>query len=232
MNLRPIDHHDKNSSGLPVLQNVSGDSPAEAPTSGCCGLRRVFTPGAAMRMMFATTLAALAAAGYFAGVASGLRTGSDSVAAWEGLPPGVGFPPGIDATGAVSSDKYSIATGLISEEVEGFFVLDHNSGVLQCIVFNPRVGKFMANFTVNAGEMLGTGTKGAQYLMVTGHTDMSLAGRGAVLSPSLVYVLNTANGNYAAFSIPFDRQVGIRNRPQQGVLIPVGTGTASVVPTR
>lgn len=177
--------------------------------------------------MFAVTLAALAAAGYFAGVASTLRT-----EATAGQNDPLQFPSTIDAIGAVTSEKYSIATGVISEEAEGFFVLDHNSGLIQCSVFYPRVGKFLGTFTGNASELIGAGGKGGGYMMVTGNADMTRGGRGAHIAPTLVYVLNTATGNFAAFAVPFNRQAASTGQPQTAPLIPMGTGTASVVPTR
>ncbi len=216
----PLDAADSAVDHLPV-----------GPSAGCCtlaGLRRCLTVGnLAMAAMFAVTLAALAAAGYFAGLASGLR--NDSLA---GLSTQLQFPTTIDAIGAVTSEKYSIATGVISEEAEGFFVLDHNSGLIQCSVFYPRVGKFLGTFTGNASELVGAGSKGGGYMMVTGNADMTRGGRGAHIAPTLVYVLNTATGNFAAFAVPFNRQLASTGQPQTAPLIPMGTGTASVVPTR
>ncbi len=179
-----------------------------------------------MAAMFAVTLGALAAAGYYAGVASTLR--SEATASSDALQ----FPTTIDAIGAVTSEKYSIATGVISEEAEGFFVVDHNSGLIQCSVFYPRVGKFLGTFTGSASELVGAGGKGGGYMMVTGNADMTRGGRGAHIAPTLVYVLNTATGNFAAFAVPFNRQAASTGQPQQAPLIPMGTGTASVVPTR
>jgi hypothetical protein len=178
--------------------------------------------------MACVTIVSLATAGYFAGVSSASRGDKHSVASKFPFP----LPETIDAVGAVSSEKFSIATGVVSEESEGFFVLDHNSGVVQCNVFYPRVGKFMASFTGNAGELVGAGGKGGSYLMVTGQADMSRGARPGVLAPTLLYVLDTSSGNYGVFSIPFDRQALAQGRPQQGLMIPMGTGTAAVVPTR
>lgn len=231
MNTQPTQSsHASSFRQLPV-----NDSAAESPADGvssCCSLAgltsRLGSRGVAMPAMLAVTLFALAAAGYFAGVASGLKNNSQHASASDSLV----FPATIDATGAVASENYSIATGLVSEEAEGFFVLDHNSGLLQCSVFYPRVGKFLGNFTGNAGELVGAGGKGGSYMMVTGQADMTRGGRGGQIAPTLVYVLNTANGNFAAFAIPFDRQASVTGRPQQAGLIPMGTGTASTVPTR
>ncbi len=46
---------------------------------------------------------------------------------------------------AVVSEKFSIATGPVADDSEGFFMLDHNSGLLQCQVIYPRLGQVGAN---------------------------------------------------------------------------------------
>lgn len=203
---------------LDAAESLDG-SQCGSPIACCAGWK------VAIVVMTLVTAGGIAAAGYFAGVAS--KTRSDSVAAFP-FP----MPSSIDATSAVSSDKFSIATGVISEEAEGFFVLDHNSGILQCSVFYPRAGQFMANYTANVGDLIGAGAKGGSYIMVTGQADLTRGGRGAAMAPTLVYVLNTTTGNYGVLSVPFDRQAAVTNRPQAGLMIPVSTGTASVIPTR
>jgi hypothetical protein len=207
-----------------------GSDFAAGESTGCCALSslagRLPLPSVTTAAMATAALLALSVAGYFAGVASELRR--TTVPQSQSLT----FPASIDATAAATSEKYSIATGVVSEEAEGFFVLDHNSGLLQCSVFYPRVGKFLGSFTVNAGELVGAGGKGGGYIMVTGQADMTRGGRGAQIAPTLVYVLNTASGNFAAFAVPFNRQAANTGQPQQAALIPMGTGTASVVPTR
>jgi len=182
----------------------------------------------ALGAMACVTIVSLATAGYFAGFSAAKQGSAQAVADAFPFP----IPKTIDAVASDTGDKYSIATGIVSDEAEGFFVLDHNSGVVQCTVFYPRVGKFLATFTGNAAELVGAGGKGGSYLMVTGQADTSRGARPGAFAPTLLYVLNTASGNYGVFSIPFDRQALAQGRPQQGVLIPVGTGTAAVVPTR
>ncbi len=167
------------------------------------------------------SLGLLVAAGYLAGR---LTT---PVAELAGHP----FPSTIDAVGSASDDKFSVATGVVSEQAEGFFVLDHNSGIVQCHVYYPRNGQFLASFTGNVGEMLGGG-KGARYLMVTGQTDMTRGARSMSLSPTLLYVLNTTNGTYGVFAVPFDHQALSQGRPQAGLLLPMGKGTTNLIPVR
>ena len=138
-----------------------------------------------------------------------------------------GFPF-IGATASATSEKYSIATGDISEDSEGLFVLDHNSGLLQCSVIYPRVGQFMASFSTNVAEALGTGGKGGEYIMVTGHVEFPRASNRPAAS-TVAYVMDTATGNYACYGIPFDHTLVARNQPQQGLMVLISTGSANPV---
>ncbi len=136
--------------------------------------------------------------------------------------------PPIDATAAVSSEDFSIATGQVSGEAEGLFVLDHNSGLLQCAVIYPRVGQFAANFTTNVSDALANRGKGGQYMMVTGHADFRESSNNPI-GRSVVYVLDSATGNYACYAIPFNRVMMNANQPQAGPLRLIAVGSASPV---
>jgi hypothetical protein len=196
---------------LPTVPSV-----ASGPAACCCpGLQGM------ARLLGVALIAGLV--GYWA---ASWKTGRD---------PGWGADlPVIDASAAASDEKFSVATGLVSEDAEGFFVLDHATGILQCRVYSPRFETLNAAYTANVGDLLAAGGKGGSYLMVTGQSDMTRGQRAAQLAPTVVYVLNTATGNFAGFAIPFDRQAAVSGRPQQGVLIPIPAlaGTAAVVPTR
>ncbi|TVP97486.1 MAG: hypothetical protein EA381_14915 [Planctomycetaceae bacterium] len=203
---------------LPLL-NETENSPA-CPSCCCPGWRWI---GALLAIVSIASLG-----GFWLG-----RTERDAAAA----PPVASLPAGLpilDATAAVSSERYSIATGIISDESEGFFVLDHSTGILQCRVYSPRMEAFNATYTANVAEALAVGGKGGGYLMITGVADMTRGRRAAQIAPLVVYVLHTATGNYGAFAVPFDRQAAVSGRPQVGTLIPIptGMGTASVLPTR
>ncbi|MEM9588552.1 MAG: hypothetical protein AAGA03_14805 [Planctomycetota bacterium] len=134
--------------------------------------------------------------------------------------------PPIHATSAVSSEKFSMATGAVSDRAEGLFLLDHNSGLLQCTVVYPRVQQFRGNFQANVSAALGTAGKGGRYVMTTGVADIP-RGSGAQFAPTLVYVLDTATGNYACYAIPFSQTMMNANKAQQGALQLLATGTAN-----
>jgi len=203
------------------------DLPINDPTSqatGCCGWKTLTNQRSFQVGLLATTLIAVVTAVYFAGVASEARRSASTApvsADWTTFPIA-------NATAAVSSEKFSLATGPISEQSEALFVLDHNSGLLQCSVMYPRMGRFMATFTTNVGEALGLDAKGGSYMMVTGTADLPRSSNRP-LGMSLVYVMDTATGNFACYGVPFDRVAMNANRPQQGTLFLVGQGSANPV---
>ena len=182
------------------------------PRVRCCDLQR-----AGIAFLAVVTLISVGIASYFAG-----RNQSPLNQELSELPL-------LNAAAAVSGEKYSIATGIVSEEADGFFVLDHNSGLLQCNVIYPRTGgKFMARFSTNVNEAVGTGAKGGKYMMLTGRAQFPRASNNPAAA-TVVYVMDTATGNYACFGIPYDRVVANANRPQQGAMRLLTTGTANPV---
>ncbi|MEM9828927.1 MAG: hypothetical protein AAF958_20235, partial [Planctomycetota bacterium] len=134
--------------------------------------------------------------------------------------------PLMDAASAVVSDKFSVATGPVSEDGDGFFMLDHNSGLLQCQVIYPRTGLIGATFQTNVGEALGTGGKGGDYLMLTGRVNFPRASNRPA-GNCVVYVMDTTTGSFACFGVPFNNVMVNSNRPQQGAMVLIARGSAN-----
>ncbi len=169
--------------------------------------------------LIATTIIASLAAVYFAGAAS--RANPPANLTWKGLPIA-------NATAAVSSEKFSMCTGPLADTNEALFVLDHNSGLLQCSVLYPRIGRFMASYTVNVADALGMEAKGGGYMMVTGTSDF-LSASNRPIGRSVVYVLDTTTGNYACYGVPINQNAMKANQPQQGVLFLISQGAANPI---
>lgn len=144
------------------------------------------------------------------------------------LPPWGLSPIPLNASATDSGQEFAIATGPVSDEADGFFVLDFATGQLTCSVLYPRTKVFGANFATNVKEFLpGDPAKGgSKFLLVTGRADMGQGGNG------IVYVLDTVSGGYAAFGVPFNRSMVAGNRPQANPLVLISKGTARGVPDR
>lgn len=174
------------------------------------------------------TVASLFVATYFVGQAHALRQ-NEQAAREIGNPLGLKLPT-MDATAAVTSEKFSMATGFVSDRAEGLFVLDHNSGLLQCSVMYPRVGQFLGLFTINVKDTLGT-AKGGEYMMATGMVDVPQSNNNPVAT-SVIYVLETNTGKFACYYIPFNQTLMNARKPQQGSLGLLGVGSADPVVDR
>ena len=111
----------------------------------------------------------------------------------------------LHASATHGSDNFAIATGDISDGVEGIFFLDFLTGELQCHVLNPRTGALGGMFKHNVVADLGIERgKKPQYLMVTGRA--SFRGSGVRPADSVVYVVDGNTGNFAAYILPWNRQ--------------------------
>ena len=206
-------------------QTTLPQSPDDAirPSVCCPGLTKF-----AFAALAIATVASIATAAYFAGRNESLtqhidakQISGDSSASIAGLPI-------LNATAAVTSEKYSIATGSMSDDADGLIVLDHNSGLLQCSIIYPRIGRFMAQYSINVVEALGSRGKGGSYMMLTGHADFPRSSNRPAAS-TVIYVIDTATGNYACYGVPFNRVASNSNQPQKGTLVWIASGTANPV---
>ena len=133
----------------------------------------------------------------------------------------------IRADSAASNDAFAMATGLVDQDVEGLFTLDFFSGELQCVVLNRRTGKFNGLFKANVTADLGIG-QNTSYLMTTGR--MYTPGQQG--GNSIVYVMDTTSGNFAAYGVPWRIELASRGRAQSGALTLVDVGKARNTPIR
>ena len=198
----------------------------QAGGGSCCSLSRFATP-----LMVLLTVLSLSTTAFFVGrqtkIAAAEKADPLQKFDWEST----GLP--LDATASVIGEKYSMATGFVSEDVEGLFVLDHNSGLLQCNVIYPRMARagIMGQFSINVADALGTGGKGGEYMMLTGVVQFPRASNNP-MAGTVVYVMDTASGNYAGFGIPFNRAVMNANKPQQQPMFVVLNGSANPIVDR
>jgi len=123
-----------------------------------------------------------------------------------------------------------MATGPISDGVEGLFLLDFLSGEVQCWVPNPRTGQlgglYKHNVLVDLGMEAGSATK-PSFVMVTGAFNIR-TGFGGTMRPAecLLYVGDVNSGAWVAYGIPWDRTVANFGAMQAGKFVKYGQGKA------
>lgn len=204
------------------------DSSGDETPQGCCVWGNAWNQvkrNALVSGAVGLAIASLFVAAFFAGKSASLENQTSAKSAFT--VPGMTLPT-INATAAVTSEKFSMCTGPVSERSEALFVLDHNSGLLTCNVMYPRQAQFLGKFQVNVKEHLGSGAKGSSYMMTTGLVDVPQSSTRPV-ALSVVYVLDTTSGAYACFGIPFNRVMMNGGQLQNGVLFPIAAGNADPV---
>ncbi len=123
----------------------------------------------------------------------------------------------LHATASHGSTNVAVATGQVSEDAEGIFILDYLTGNLQCRVFYPRMQRFGGKFGTNITAQL-PGTKNAEYLLVTGNSNTTQVTGQARPAGCIVYVVDTKSGLFAAYSLPWNRQAEMAGEPQEGMI--------------
>ena len=133
----------------------------------------------------------------------------------------VSFHP--DATSMGKS--ISVATGWVTDSVEGIFVLDHLTGNLQCWVMNSRSGEIGGVFRGNVTAALGLQAKAdPDYVIATGRFDFSNFREGNFkYAKCICYVGESSSGKILAYSFTYDPTTGARGLPQLGDLNLIAT---------
>lgn len=139
----------------------------------------------------------------------------------------------LHAAAATSDESFAVATGPIDSDVEGLYILDSITGDLHCTVLNFRTGKFNAVFRTNVkADLGGDAAKRPQYLMTTGIINFPRGASAARPGNSVVYVLDTTTGNFAAYGIPWRRELAATGRPQAAGLTLLDIGQSRTTALR
>lgn len=128
----------------------------------------------------------------------------------------------LEASTAASGDGFAMATGMIDDDIEGLFILDHLTGDLMCWAIYPKannvnypIAQFPAQFKRNIVQDLGVEQgKKPNYVMVTGGAQFVRG--GGLLTPAgcVVYVADANTGNVAAYSLAWNRNAARGMQPQ------------------
>lgn len=136
-------------------------------------------------------------------------------------------PSTLQASTASQAEAFAMATGAIDSDVEGCFMLDFLTGELQCVVLNFRTGRFGGFFRTNVIQDLGSDpAKKPKYVMVAGAINFPRGAAAARPGHSVVYVLDTTTGNFAAYGLPWRRELAATGQGQMAGLVLLDVGRA------
>ncbi len=129
------------------------------------------------------------------------------------------------AAASDSAQGLAIATGTITEDADGVFFLDAASGQMSGMVFNPQAGVFNSAFRRNVVADLKLETvKNPRFLLVTG--DIQPTQRTATsIAECIIYVVEASSGRFAAYAVPWRRDLYESGRAQVGELALLQTGS-------
>lgn len=163
--------------------------------------------------LMCTSLGAIAACGL---LGLGIWIGQ-GFAAKPALPPEL-----LQASATHGTSSMAICTAPVDEEVDGFFALDYLTGDLKGWVFNPRTGSYGGLFLTNISQFLGPPGKNAEYLLVSGRISPPATGSTTRPASMVLYVVDVRAGQFAAFSVPWDRTMRNSGATQASTFVPVG----------
>jgi hypothetical protein len=140
----------------------------------------------------------------------------------------------LQAGTAARGKSMSMATGRIDNNVEGLFVLDHDSGNLQCWILNAKTGAVGAIYRTNVvGDLKVDKSGEPDFVMTTGNFFWSSGVSGQeVPAHSVVYVGDSSTGNVVGYSFTYNKQALHRGAIQNGVLEVICKGAAKEGLTR
>lgn len=133
------------------------------------------------------------------------------------------LPLRLAADSASGGKTISMATGSVTDEADGLFILDHMTGILQCWLLNPRTGSVGGIYVVDVAAALGLDKGDPDFVMTTG--DFFLRMRGNVRPANTIcYVAEGKSGKAAGFSLRYDEAGIQRGEVQQGEMTMVCSG--------
>ena len=189
----------------------------DGPKSNCCKL--TYVSGG---LLCGIALALMLGAAFWVGRQSTSNLVEQS--SWNGIPRDRVPPEFLSATASHGGTNIAVCTALVGEDAEGFFSLDYLTGDLKGWVYYPRQGVFGGMFMTNVVPQLGQ-SKNPEYLLVSGGTAPARLGGNVRLAQSLIYVVDTRSGYFAAYTAPWDRSLeASAGAPQGGQMIFVSGG--------
>jgi hypothetical protein len=124
--------------------------------------------------------------------------------------------PRVLAMTSQSDDTFAVCTVPMDTSVEGFFMLDFETGDLSGGVLSPATSRFASSYKHNVLKDLGFNqggkAKNPKFLLVSGMAEMR-GGGNANLAASVLYVTDSATGTTVAYGIPWNPQTPMMAAP-------------------
>ncbi|MDA7875293.1 hypothetical protein N9A77_00875 [bacterium] len=130
---------------------------------------------------------------------------------------------------AARTKSLSMATGLIDNNVEALFVLDHLTGNLQCWLLNTKTGNVGGIYRASAATDLAVAGKSGtpEYIMTTGNFFFRGGSSGnAKPANSICYIGDANTGNVVGYSLTYNEQALNRGGAVNGALKLICKGAA------
>lgn len=132
------------------------------------------------------------------------------------------LPLRLAADSASGGKTISVATGSITSEVDGVFILDHLTGGLQCWILNES-GGVGGIYVADVGVAMGLDKGDPDFVMVTGDYFIRSTGNQKVAN-SICYVGEGKSGKVAGFGLTYSKIGSQRGAVQKGELTMVCSG--------
>lgn len=126
-------------------------------------------------------------------------------------------PAPVHAVSSLADESFAACTAPVTGAMEGFFILDFETGDLSGGVLAPNTMKFSVAYRHNVLKDLGFKAgkvKNPKFLLLSGVASFAGAG-SAQMGQSVLYVTDVATGVTAAYGIPWNEQ----GRPGSSPLI-------------
>lgn len=130
-------------------------------------------------------------------------------------------PDLLSASATHGGANMAVCTAQVDENAEGFFTLDFITGDLKGWVYYPRLATFGGLFITNVQPALGM-SKNPEYLLVSGNTAPTRGSGNSRSAQSLVYVVDTRSGMFAAYTIPWNSTMESSGAGQMGQFVLIG----------
>lgn len=116
--------------------------------------------------------------------------------------------PKAHALTALADDAFAVCTVPIGPGIEGFFMLDFETGDLSGGILNPATSRFSGSYKHNVLKDLGFKAgqaKNPRFLLVSGVADVQAGGNNQ-FAQSVLYVTDSSTGTTVAYGIPWNPQ--------------------------